>query len=106
MAPPARPLSADGTLVSILNSAMESGFGNMAIRPNCDSLLSTPSREKLLFVTRAPFAEIIEPPDSRKRVDSVPFCGPPVSKLPPLPFPLLPQPQTSHRAADAHWFQP
>ncbi len=37
----------------------------------------------MFCVTRAPFAEITEPPDSRKRVDSVELPGPPLAKLPP-----------------------
>src|SRR6266478_3865051 len=85
IAPPARPLSADGTLVSILNSWIASVSGNTAICPNCDSLLSTPSRVKLLFVGRAPLAEITDPPDSRNRVDSVELPGPPAMKFPPPP---------------------
>src|SRR5918911_2070067 len=58
----------------------------MAICPNCDSLLSTPSSVKLLFVARAPLTTSTEPPDSRKRVDSVLFWPPPpATKLPPPP---------------------
>src|ERR1700687_5876773 len=93
IAPPARPLSAEGTLVSTLNSAIASGGGKMSICPNCDSLLSTPSNVKLLFVTRAPFADTTEPPDSRKRVDSVDEPGAPgPERLPPPNTPTLVDP--------------
>jgi len=54
IAPPARPDSALGTLVSTLNSAMASGLGKIPICPNCDSLLSTPSRVEV--VVRNPLA--------------------------------------------------
>src|SRR5512132_3946592 len=92
IAPPARPDSAPGTLVSTLNSAIASGLGKMPICPNCDSLLSTPSRVYVLFVTRWQLAERTEPPDSRKRVDSVELPGepsPPVVKLPLPPRTLV-----------------
>jgi hypothetical protein len=74
-APAARPTSAAGTLVSTLNSAMASGGGKTPIVPNVDSLLSTPSREKLLFVGRWPFAEIDAPPDRLKRDASLDPTG-------------------------------
>src|SRR5919204_304930 len=64
----------------------------MPICPNCPSLLSTPSSVKLLLVGRAPLTTRTEPPDSRKRVDSVepplpmtPPGEPPDSKPPPPP---------------------
>src|SRR5437763_433838 len=69
-APAARPISAGGTLVVTLNSAMASGFGNVPIVPNCGSLLSTPSSEKLLLVARWPLAEMAAPPERLKREDS------------------------------------
>ena len=60
----------------------------MPICPNCPSLLSVPSSVKLLLVGRAPLTTRTEPPDSRKRVDSVevPTGFPPASKLPPPPM--------------------
>src|ERR1051325_3483880 len=60
----------------------------MPICPNCPSLLSTPSSGKVLLVGRAPLTTSTEPPDSRKRVDSVdvPVGLPPASKLPPPPI--------------------
>ena len=90
-APAARPISAGGTLVVTLNSAMASGFGNVPIVPNCGSLLSTPSSEKLLLVARWPLAEMAAPPERLKREDSdEPFGllepGPP---LPARGSPLL-----------------
>src|SRR5215467_4497208 len=90
-APAARPTSAGGTLVVTLNSAIASGLGNVPIVPNCGSLLSTPSSEKLLLVARCPLAEIAAPPERLKRDDSeLPFSllapGPP---LPARGSPLL-----------------
>ncbi len=61
----------------------------MPICPKFPSLLSTPSSEKLLLVGRAPFTTSTEPPDSRKRVDSVEVptgLPPPPSKFPPPPI--------------------
>src|SRR5882762_863872 len=59
----------------------------MPICPKIPSLLSTPSSVKLLLVGRAPLTTRTDPPDSRKRVDSVevPTGFPPASKLPPPP---------------------
>src|SRR5205807_9972825 len=63
-----------GMLVVTLNSAIASGFGNVPIVPNCGSLLSTPSSEKLLLLARWPFAEMAAPPERLKREDSeLPF---------------------------------
>src|ERR1700687_6316679 len=90
-APAARPTSAGGTLVVSLNSAMASGLGNTPIVPNCGSLLSTPSSEKLLLVERCPFTVNAPDPDRAKREFSVEPCelllpGPP---SPALGSPLL-----------------
>src|SRR5437660_5806250 len=90
-APAARPTSAGGILVVTLNSAIASGFGNTPIVPNCGSLLSTPSSEKLLFVGRCPLTISPPPPERAKRDVSVqPFSllapGPP---LPARGSPLL-----------------
>src|SRR6266700_1540500 len=95
-APAARPTSAGGMLVVTLNSAMASGFGNVPIVPNWGSLLSTPSREKLLFVARWPFAEIAAPPDRLKREDSELPCE---LLLPGPPEPALGSPLLKERAS-------
>src|SRR6267143_2054863 len=88
-APAARPTSAGGTLVVTLNSAMASGLGNTPIVPNCGSLLSTPSSEKLLFVDRWPFTLNAPLPERAKREFSVDPCA---LLLPGPPDPALGSP--------------
>src|ERR1051326_2112673 len=90
-APEARPTSAAGTLVVTLNSAIASGFGNTPMVPNWGSLLSTPSREKLLLVGRCPLTINPAPPDRAHRDFSVaPFSWrPPGPPLPARGSPLL-----------------
>src|SRR6266852_189224 len=92
MVAPPRPTSALATLVSTLNSAMASGLGKTPIVPNCGSLLSTPSSEKLLVVGRKPFTLMDPPPDRLNRADSVEPCwllDPGTSPCPNRPSPWL-----------------
>src|SRR5215470_17220320 len=74
-APAARPTSAGGTLVVTLNSAMASGLGNTPIVPNCGSLLSTPSIEKLFAVGRWPFTVSAPAPDLANLAVGVSPCA-------------------------------